>query len=183
MSYPTYPKYDTYPLYSPQVCIQRGLDLRDYMHPTYSQLLRQCTMWQHHYDCSSFIATITGYGETFGDAPATPSMDSAYQNYGYRYIKFSPGMKLQSGDILVWNWSGSSTGGAGSDGHTVMYMGGKYGNQLLEMTGVPYNINIKGYSDVASLKRNEYYNFVLRNPHGGLFIQHWNPTDNGGDGF
>ena len=182
VAYPTYPKYDTYPLYSPRVCIQRGLDLRDYLHPTYSQKLREWTMWQHHYDCSSFIAAITGYGEIFGSGPATPEMDTAYQNYGYKYMKFSPGMKLQSGDILVWNWSGSSSGGAGNDGHTVMYMGDKYGDKVIEMTGTPYNINIKQYNDIASSK-NEYYTFVLRNPHGGLFIQHWTPTDGIPDGF
>ena len=179
----------TYPKYAPDVVIKRAFQIQA-RQPPYSQgrgardnfKNRGIYMNDDAFDCSSFIAAITGYSQEFHEAPATPSMRELYSNnYNYIPMDFHIGMKMQAGDILVWNWSKSASGGAGSEGHTALCLGPKYNNDIIEMTSP--TVAYGGWRNLGSRTKGESWTFILRNPKAGIYIEHWSPTDGIQDGF
>lgn len=158
------------PPFSVNQVIQRGYQIMA-RHPTYSMPNRGTDMNAAQYDCSSFMGTING----IYSCPATPSMVEVYKGYGYTHLSFSGVGNLKKGDVLVYNKPG--TNGAFANGHTAMYIGN---GTLMEMVG-----NARGGCRTAPFYEYTIGNWqdVLRNPRGGIFIEHWTPTDGIADGF
>lgn len=174
-SYPQHGPVGDYPIYTADEVIQRGMWILN-RNPFYSQGIPpykgQRCIWMtgESFDCSSYIGTITGYAQAFGEAPATPYMAQEYRKYGYQPMTLFQAKTfggLKKGDVLVWNWSKSATGGAGSEGHTAIYAGD---DMTLEMTS-PHPV-YQRYRDVCN-RKNEVWNWVLRNPKSGFYPVKW----------
>lgn len=173
--YPYHGVIGSYPIYTADEVIQRGHWIRN-RNPYYSQGIppykgiRGTYMQAESFDCSSYIGTITGYAQALGGAPATPFMQGDYQAYGYQPMTLFQAKTfggLKKGDVLVWNWSQSATGGAGSEGHTAIYAGD---GMTLEMSGG--GCIYQQYRDICNSKH-EPWQIVLRNPKSGFYPVKW----------
>lgn len=164
--YPYRESWNKLPIYSVDEVIKRGYWLMK-QGLTYSQESRQTSMDARVFDCSSYMATITGYSQLYpGQGPATPSMPSSYDpGYGYIYIYKDPRTPVdqnlfQKGDILIY--TKFNTDGSGNNGHTALCLGNGH---VLEMVG-------GGARDDRTYGTYPWQE-VLRNPKSGFYPVKW----------
>lgn len=170
-AYPYRTSWTSLPIYSANEVIKRAQwlcpKIVKYSQGTggkYGSWPRGTSMNDISFDCSSFVATITGYSQLYpGSAPATPQMTDSYSSgYGYKSVYRNPPSLpvdprlFQKGDLLIYTKPG--TDGGFSNGHTAFYMGN---GQTIEMTGsgplFGGNVGRMGWQQ------------VLRNPKSGFY--------------
>lgn len=162
--YPYRDSWDSLPIYSADEVLQRAKWLCQH-HLSYSQEGRCWTMNDRVFDCSSFVATVTGYSQAFpGWPPATTNMPEEYKKYGYQYVYKDPRTVVdpslfKKGDVLIYTKPGTT--GLFNDGHTAVYIGD---GLITDMGG-----SGGSYGKLVGNRWQE----VLRNPKSGFYPVKW----------